>query len=130
MDSDREIHSEKNGRWKNIPVYLLSVDEKNKLLIKGSVTFGLLLRSNLSTGFSWGLVNSDKIEVVSFIETADYESGNNELKRFGSGDFEMFVFKTIKSGETELEFIYFRPWEKDKEPEKKVMVKISIINKD
>lgn len=130
MNPEKKDQSGEKEKWKNIPVYLVSEDEDNRLNIKIPVTFGLLMKSNISTGFSWGLRGNDKNEVISFLEIVDYDPGVNEKKRFGSDEYEMFVFKTLKSGESHLEFVFARPWEKDKKPEKKIKVKITVISKE
>lgn len=53
-------------------------------------------------------------ELVSFVYS-DYKAENTEL--VGAGGKEIWTFKALKEGETEINFQYVRPWEKDVVPE-------------
>ncbi|MEN8223320.1 MAG: protease inhibitor I42 family protein [Acidobacteriota bacterium] len=128
VSEDKMMIEEKN-KWKNIPAFLINEDGNNKITLKASVTFGLLLRSNLSTGFNWGLKPGPESDIVSYLGVVDHEIEKNDEQKFGSATIEKFVFKSMRSGEIELEFIYCRQWEKDKKPEKKVLIKLIIIDK-
>ncbi len=121
--------SEDDNEWKNIPVFLINETGKNKIDLKTGVTFGLLLRSNISTGFGWELKPGYEQKMVNFLGVTDHESDRTEIQRFGSAELEKFVFKSLLSGELEIEFIYCRPWEKEKEPEKRIPVKLIFKDK-
>jgi len=126
MNTDSKSQTDSDNKWKDIPVYSVREDSENKFTVAGSGYFGLLLKSNLSTGFSWALKYNENPDAVQFVERADIEPGDEKDRRFGTGGFELFVFKSLRPGTSELKFIYARPWEKDKKPEKLIRIQILV----
>jgi predicted secreted protein len=45
----------------------------------------------------------------------------------GGEIWEVFTFRTLAEGTTDLEFIYDRPWDKGSPPEKRYVLKVSVI---
>jgi len=66
------------------------------------------LKGNPTTGFAWSLqdINSDVIRLIS----EDFISDSDNSQRVGVGGRYVFEFIAEKQGNTNLEFIYKRPW--------------------
>ena len=73
----------------------------------------IALDSNHTTGFSWQLAKPLDNNLLEFSETR-YETGGTRL--IGAGGKEIWVFKTLQKGKTEIELKYTQPWEKNKPP--------------
>ena len=72
------------------------------------------LESNPTTGFQWQIgYDPEKLELVSQDFIAPEETG-----LVGASGEEMFVLEALMPGESEITFLYSRPWETDVEPEK------------
>lgn len=90
--------------------------DKTELTTETSVNsqFSIKLKSNPSTGFSWGaLYDADFIELINSTFTPQ------DSALVGTGGEEVFTFKALKTGETKIEFIYSRKWESVQPAEKK-----------
>ena len=85
--------------------------------VKTGEEFAIDLKSNPTTGYRWEPNFDDKyIRLVK----RDYQS-DSEDNVIGGGGKEIFVFSALQSGETEIQFYYFRPWEtRDSSVEAKV----------
>jgi len=73
----------------------------------------ITLEANHTTGFSWQLakpLESDLLE----LSGSQYLPDNTGL--IGAGEKEVWTFKTLKKGKTEVSLKYVRPWEKDTPP--------------
>lgn len=71
------------------------------------------LEANHSTGYSWQLAKPVDAEMLQFVDK-QYETDESQL--IGGGGKEVWTFKALKSGKTEMTFNYVRPWEKDVPP--------------
>lgn len=86
-------------------------------------TFNLSLDSNPTTGYTWTLSDAwDK--TILTLAGEDYHSQANE-NVVGQGGQEIFRFKALKSGKTEINLIYSRPWE-SVQPLKKFTAQIEV----
>ncbi len=84
----------------------------------------ITLESNPSTGYSWQFVyDSGKLEFVKRDFIAPEEE---EPELVGAPVDEVFVFRALEPGETEISFLYARPWETEVEPEKEAYYKVVI----
>jgi len=94
------------------------------ILTQVGKTFAIELPSNVSSGNSWILakkIDADFLE----LESTDYKDLEAEVD--GAPGLDIFSFKAIAKGETELEFVYKFAWEKatpKNAPRKKIKVKI------
>ncbi len=91
--------------------------DKTELITETSVNgqFSIKLKSNPSTGFSWGAsYDTDFIELVNSTFIPPQDSA-----LVGTDGEEVFTFKAAKAGETKIEFIYSRKWESVQPAEKK-----------
>lgn len=92
-----------------ILISLIFVYFKSNGIIKVNLgeEFVIDLKSNPTTGYRWEPDFDDKyIRLVK----RDYQSDSEE-NVIGGGGKEIFVFSALESGETEIRFYYFRPWE-------------------
>lgn len=72
--------------------------------------FTLTLESNRTTGYQWQLAKSPDETVVKLIGNR-YELPDSRL--IGAGGREVWAFKAVGKGKTEVDLRYVRPWEKD-----------------
>ena len=96
-------------------------DQKEILSAKLGSNFEIRRESNPSTGYNWS-IQYDK----SFLEllSQTYEPQSSEIK-LGSGGYETFLFKTLKSGNTEIKMIYKRKFEENASNSVTFLVKIN-----
>lgn len=80
-------------------------------LVKGQ-TMVLILESNPTTGYDWEIINLDAA-VLKQAGEVDYKS---DSMLTGSGGMDTWTFEAVGSGETHLQLIYHRSWEKDTPP--------------
>jgi len=70
--------------------------------------FIIALGSNPTTGYSWQ--ESHDLAMLKLVEKT-YEQGNQGV--VGAGGVELFRFKVLKKGRTEITLAYKRPWEQE-----------------
>ncbi len=93
---------------------------------------GELLRVRLpalpSAGFSWRLLSADQSIVAlvdtSFVRPADVPKDGTP--QVGAPSDQLFVLKAQKAGETEAVFVYGRPWETEKPPQRTATVSVKV----
>jgi inhibitor of cysteine peptidase len=73
----------------------------------------ITLEANHTTGFSWQLAKPLEGDLL---ELSDSKYIPTETGLIGSGGKEVWTFKTLKKGKTEVSLKYVQPWEKDKPP--------------
>ena len=73
----------------------------------------ITLDANHTTGFSWQLAKPLDTDMLKFSETK-YITSNSGL--LGAGGQEVWIFKTLKKGKTEIALKYVQPWEKNVAP--------------
>jgi inhibitor of cysteine peptidase len=72
----------------------------------------LKLASNPTTGFDWEIVGLDSA-VLQQVGEVEYKSDSMLI---GSGGVDTWTFEAIASGQTHLQLIYHRSWERDIPP--------------
>ncbi|HPI74464.1 MAG TPA: protease inhibitor I42 family protein [bacterium] len=89
-------------------VMITQAQNQSKVRVKKDASFQLLLNANPTTGFDWRIVSYDsaiiQIKQKSFIQS--------ETHRMGAPGKQVFKFKAIAAGATDLRLIYARPWER------------------
>lgn len=77
--------------------------------VKAGQRFTIMMRSNPTTGYGWQLSKAldNKITLV----TNTYIPPDSKL--CGAGGHEVWTFKAIGEGQTEISMKYVRSWEKD-----------------
>jgi len=102
------------------PIAIEEIIEPKEIKVSKNNNFVINLEANLSTGYQWKPnFDYNYVELIGI----DYQSANNGV--LGSSGTEVFTFRPLQEGETELIFSYSRPWE-DKAPIKKAVYKLTI----
>ena len=83
----------------------------------------LTLDANHTTGYSWQIAKPIDTDTLEFVETKYIPT---ETGLIGEGGTEIWVFRALKKGETEVAFKYVRPWEKDAAPAREALFTIVI----
>ena len=83
--------------------------------------FTIILSANPTTGYQWQLAKPLNKKMVIFLNS-EYIADKTGL--IGSGGKEMWRFKALRKGSTNIKFKYVRPWEKSISPasEKKFVI--------
>ena len=99
-----------------------TICKETSIKVKSGHTFSIKLKANPTTGYLWQLakpLDNNYVELVS----SDYIPPRTKL--VGAGNIEVWTFKAIKTGKTEIILQYLRPWEKvSSVEEKKFMIEI------
>ena len=90
------------------------------MVAKGNI-FTLVLRSNPATGYIRQLAEPINDQVLQFISK---EYRGNNTGRAGAGGSEMWTFRGVAVGETEIVMKYARPWEKETASKSEAIFKI------
>jgi inhibitor of cysteine peptidase len=90
-------------------------DPSRPIKTKLASEFTLTLESNRTTGYQWQLAKTPDETVVQLIGNR-YEVPDTRL--IGAGGREVWTFKAVGKGKTEIHLKYVRPWEKDVPPVK------------
>jgi len=98
------------------------------LYLTGKVSEGQVLvfslDSNPSTGYLWETAEMDG-EILSQTGTAEFRQ---EARLLGAPGKQILHFESIGTGETNLELVYHRPWEKDTEPTREMCIQAGGID--
>lgn len=87
--------------------------------------FEIRLEGNVTTGYSWQVVEIDEKAVHRVSE--DYvESKQGDQQVVGSGGTFVFRFKALAQGQTKVKIVYQRPWEKDVEPLRSYTLELTV----
>lgn len=90
---------------------LIAVNESNNgqeySLSPGS-TLNLVLDSNPTTGYRWIAAYDD--EMLALVGK-DYQTNNQSSNLVGEGGRDLWRFKALKAGKSEIKMTYARPWE-------------------
>ncbi|HVN95769.1 MAG TPA: protease inhibitor I42 family protein [Syntrophorhabdaceae bacterium] len=100
------------------------VDPKRAIQLKVGEAFSIVLDSNPATGYQWQLTAPPDDKIVRLVRS-EYRASQTNL--VGAGGEEIWTFSTVGPGQVTLAFKYMRPWEKDKEPERKALFKVYVF---
>ena len=92
-------------------------------VVKTGDTFLIEVSSNPTTGYTYEKSQDYDRRLVRFLQWKYLPS---EKQLLGSGGKEIFVFKALRPGKTEIKLAYRRPWEKTEKPLKILLFKVSI----
>ena len=104
------------------PIQLYQIDNGRAIKIESGDTLEIVLNANPTTGYQWKALPWDT-EVIEQIDKPVYKSRSEAI---GSGGELTFYFKALSTGQTLLEFNYFRDFEKDVPPIKSFKVTIVV----
>jgi len=100
------------------------LDEENLTgVVKTGQIFLIEVSSNPTTGYTYEKSQDYDKCLVRFLQWKYLPS---EKPLLGSGGKEIFVFKALRPGKTEIKLAYRRPWEKTEKPLKILIFKVSI----
>ena len=80
--------------------------------VRQGKTFQLQLEGNPTTGYIWEIAKLDE-RMLELVGEPEFASDSNAI---GSGGEFTFTFKALSQGDTTVELVYHRPWEKGVEP--------------
>jgi inhibitor of cysteine peptidase len=93
----------------------------DKVFVTSGEDFTIKLESNPTTGYKWQPTYDDTyVKLIS----NDFMPAMQATKVLGAGGVERFFFRAIKSGNTEIEMLYKRVWEKKARKSRKITVNI------
>jgi len=104
-------------------VVTLDKDKDNEMALDGFAV--LELESNSSTGYSWSVDDNDYVELVA---DTYYQSDAAKADPMiaGAAGKQVFVFKAVKAGTTEIKLNYTRSFEKNAKPADTAAIKLVI----
>lgn len=99
-------------------------NQKGKYSVRKGDLIKVILNANPSTGYKWQIENIDisKLKIVK--ETYTAKKVHRDI--VGSGGNKIYLFKAINKGNTTIDLIYSRPFEKELPPKKKFHVNLEI----
>jgi inhibitor of cysteine peptidase len=85
-------------------------------------TFTIRMQSNPSTGYGWQLSKAldNRISLVTNVFLSP------DSKLMGAGGHEIWTFKAVAQGQTEIAMEYVRPWENDQPPVRTNVFKVIV----
>ena len=107
---------------------LTEADNGKTIKVKVGDLVVITLKGNPTTGFSW---RTAKLDGKAIEQAGDpkYTTNRHRPGMVGVGGTFVFKFKAAKSGKTEVNLEYVRPWEKDKKPVKTFSATIEVEEK-
>lgn len=85
--------------------------------------FVIKLESNATTGYKWDLSNTPDATIIQKV-SSEYIEANSSL--VGAGSHELWKFKALKKGSTEIKMKYFRSFEEGTPPAKEVTFQVKV----
>lgn len=85
--------------------------------------FTITLESNKTTGFGWDIAVPIDDNVIKFV-SCEYVAASTGLA--GSGGREIWSFRAACPGKASIAFKYFRPWEKDVPPARRLTFNVVV----
>ena len=100
-------------------------DDGSQVEIQQDQTLVITLDSNPSTGYGWERTESAD-DVLQQLGEAEFKQRPQARLRVGAAGQQILRFKAQKAGQTKLELVYRRSWEKDVKPEKTFTVQVTV----
>ncbi|MFH1552166.1 MAG: protease inhibitor I42 family protein [Candidatus Omnitrophota bacterium] len=101
----------------------LRAEGDSKINMKTGQALRIELEANATTGYMWSLTEPAEKGVLNQIGEHQYVRGS---ERIGAGGIQIYNFKALKRGRTELVFEYKRSWEKAKAPAKRYVISVAV----
>ena len=96
-------------------------DPAQPIEVQAGETFTIIIASNPSTGYYWQIVND--LNGVEFV-SSEYQAEEPVMP--GSGGVEVWTFKAISAGETQIILGSFPPGESDGEPQQSTVFDVIV----
>lgn len=93
----------------------ITVTENSQFVIK--------LESNSTTGYKWDLNNTPDATIIEKV-SSEYITPSSSV--VGAGSHELWKFKALKKGSTEIKMKYFRSFEEGTPPAKEVTFQVKV----
>lgn len=94
------------------------------ITVKVNEEFIIALTSNPTTGFAW---EESHDQGMLSLEEVTYVQDESPEEMVGVGGTELFRYKALQAGETEITLLYTRPWEtEDDQYDEQVIFSIAI----
>jgi len=105
-----------------------AVSRKTAQVYVGEI-FRVRLPSQGGTGFTWSVEGADT-NIVTLVwrgvEHATDKKSGKPTTQPGGPTFEVFDLKALRAGETKVEFVYTRPWERNVAPMKRFTLMVDV----
>jgi inhibitor of cysteine peptidase len=82
--------------------------------VQAEQNFTITLKANATTGYQWQLAKPLNESIVQLI-SSEYLADKTKL--VGAGGKQVWIFKALKAGQTNISLKYVRPWEKNAPPQ-------------
>jgi inhibitor of cysteine peptidase len=105
-------------------IIIKEYSQKEEYLLKKGDIVEVILNANPSTGYMWSIENIDNLKLKIVDETYTAKKVKRDI--VGSGGNKIYLFKAINKGNTAIDLIYSRPFEKELPPKKKFHVNLEI----
>ena len=113
----------------NLDVFTLPETAGSNIKVDAGRHFFVRIKSNITTGYSWEFeqpVDKSKLEFIGKIHEDAVREDSPDFRLLGAPGFEVFKFKALDPGQTDILLKLVRPWEKDVEPEKRHKINVTI----
>jgi len=97
-------------------------DNGSQINMRAGGKLEIKLEGNATTGYLWEVSRLDK-QILQQEEDLDYKAQSDLA---GAPGITRFRFAAVAAGNTTIELIYRRPWEKDKPPEKLFQINVTV----
>jgi inhibitor of cysteine peptidase len=104
-------------------VFTMSDRGDTCIQVQAGQKFSLKFVTSPGTGYSWELATPIDEKMVTILETKNEAPDSGLL---GASEYEIWIFRALTAGRTEIALKYVRPWEKDANPVKKHVFKVQI----
>lgn len=98
-------------------------DPARQLEAAAGSEFKIVIESNPTTGYHWELVDELNEDIVQFV-SREYRAVGDVIP--GSGGVDVWTFKAIAAGETEIVLGYYPPSNDPTEPEQTVTFSLAV----
>lgn len=119
MNDDVQIDKER--------IFMMPEAAGTEITVEGPGIFAVKIKSNPTTGYSWGVDKPSDETVVKFKDVIEDEEETDEPRKMGGPTYELLAFEALNPGQVTVLLKYRRPWEKDVEPQK--TFKLTIVVK-
>ena len=102
----------------------LNISDPAKILeASAGNEFKIIIDSNPTTGYHWEIIGEVDADVVEFV-SRDFRG--DEPVAVGSGGVDVWVFKAVAAGETDITLGYYPPSNDPVEPQQKVTFTVTV----
>lgn len=92
------------------------LEESSPVGLSVGQVWELALPANPTTGYAWTLVLPPAGAVLALESQVFHPAPQGTPGLVGAGGSQVFIFRALAPGDTHLEAVYARPWEKDQPP--------------